>query len=575
MKLISLLLAVIFLTCCGSDDKKDGESPSVSFNISTHQAAYKPGSIIRFTTTKNIPSSAKIRYKHLHQTILETGYSGSSWTWQAPSTDFKGYTVEIFSYENGKETIYGCVGVDVSSDWARFPRYGFLSKFSKNEKVSDVITELNRYHLNGLQFYDWHYKHHQPLAGTVSTPAASWKDIINRTNDLGTVKNYISAAHEKNMKAMFYNLAYGATNTAIEDGIAIEWFLFKDKNHTTRDFHDLPEPPFNSDIFVTNPANTNWQSYLISRNQDVYSVFDFDGFHIDQLGDRGNLYDYNGSSVNLSTTFGPFIQAMKSASPDKKLVFNAVNQYGQTSIAQSPVDFLYTEVWSPNESYSNLVTLIKNNDASSGGEKKSVLAAYMNYKLADQSGWFNTPAVLFTDAVIFAFGGAHLELGEHMLGKEYFPNSNLQMTDELKKSLISYYDFMVGYQNLLRDGGSFNSPAVASPQSGVGFTNWPPVAGRIAVIGKQVENRQVIHLINFSNTNSLDWRDTNGTKTVPTIRQNLQLSVSVPQLVTQIWFASPDLNYGSSAALDFQQVGEKVTFTVPSLKYWDMVVIEY
>lgn len=572
MKLIPVLLAVLFLNACGSDDNNDGESPSISFNISTDKAVYKPNDIIRFTTTKNIPSSAKIRYKHLHEMLLETGYSGSSWTWQAPPTDFKGYTVEVFSSENGIETIHGCVGVDVSSDWSRFPRYGFLSKFSAAEKVSDVITELNRYHLNGLQFYDWHYKHHQPLA---SASAETWKDIINRTIDKNTVKSYITEAHEKNMKAMFYNLAYGATNTAYEDGVAFEWFLFKDKNHTTRDFHDLPEPPFNSDIYVTNPANTNWQSYLISRNNDVYSVFAFDGFHIDQLGDRGTLYDYNGSAVNLSTTFGPFIQAMKSAAPDKKLVFNAVNQYGQTGIAQSPVDFLYTEVWSPNESYSNLVTIIKNNDASAGGEKKSVLAAYMNYKLADNEGLFNTPSVLLTDAVIFAFGGAHLELGEHMLGKEYFPNSKLQMTDELKRNLISYYDFMVGYQNLLRDGGSFNSPVVVSPQSAVGYTNWPPVAGRIAVVGKLVENRQVIHLINFSNTNSLDWRDTNGTRTVPSTRQNLILTVTLAQTVSKVWFASPDLNYGSSAALDFQQVHDKVTFTVPSLKYWDMVVIEY
>jgi len=575
MKLIPLLLAALVLTACGSDDKKDDETTFVSFNISTDKSAYKPNDIIRFTATKDIPPYAKIRYRHLNKTLLETEFSGSNWTWQAPPADFKGYTVELFNSNDGKETIYGCVGVDVSSDWSRFPRYGFLSKFSNTEKVSDVITELNRYHLNGLQFYDWHYKHHQPLAGTVSLPANSWKDIINRTNYLSTVKSYISAAHEKNMKAMFYNLAYGATNTAYEDGVAFEWFLFKDKNKTTRDFHDLPEPPFNSDIYVTNPANTNWQSYLISRNQDVYSVFDFDGFHIDQLGDRGTLYDENGSAVNLSTTFGPFIQAMKSASPDKKLVFNAVNQYGQIGIAQSPVDFLYTEVWSPNESYSSLATIIKNNDASGSGEKKSVLAAYMNYKLADKAGMFNTPSVLLTDAVIFAFGGAHLELGEHMLGKEYFPNSNLQMTDELKKSLISYYDFMVGYQNLLRDGGSFNSPPVVSPQSAVGYTNWPPVAGRIAVIGKLVENRQVIHLINFSNTNSLDWRDTNGTRTVPVTRQNLELTITVAQAVKWVWIASPDLNYGSSVSLSYQQVGNSLSITVPSLKYWDMIVIEY
>lgn len=71
----------------------------------------------------------------------------------------------------------------------------------------------------------------------------------------------------------------------------------------------------------------------------------------------------------------------------------------------------------------------------------------MNYDLANNKGYFNTPSVLMTNSVIFAFGGAHLELGEHMLGKEYFPNNNLSMKDDLKNSLVNYYDFLVAYQN--------------------------------------------------------------------------------------------------------------------------------
>ena len=49
----------------------------------------------------------------------------------------------------------------------------------------------------------------------------------------------------------------------------------------------------------------------------------------------------------------------------------------------------------------------------------------MNYNKADNRGEFNTPGVLLTDAVMFALGGSHLELGgDHMLCKEYFPNEN-------------------------------------------------------------------------------------------------------------------------------------------------------
>ena len=61
----------------------------------------------------------------------------------------------------------------------------------------------------------------------------------------------------------------------------------------------------------------------------------------------------------------------------------------------------------------------------------TVFAAYMNYNKADNRGEFNTPGILLTDAVMFALGGSHLELGgDHMLCKEYFPNENLTMSEE-------------------------------------------------------------------------------------------------------------------------------------------------
>ena len=95
----------------------------------------------------------------------------------------------------------------------------------------------------------------------------------------------------------------------------------------------------------------------------------------------------------------------------------------------------------------------------------------MNYNKANNPGYFNTAGVLLTDAVIFAFGGAHLELGEHMLGKEYFPNNNLQMKEDLKASLINYYDFLVAYQNILRDGGNFNSPVLTCSNGIMSLSN--------------------------------------------------------------------------------------------------------
>ena len=112
--------------------------------------------------------------------------------------------------------------------------------------MDGIISRLNRFHINGLQFYDWHYKHHMPLKGTPENPAPTWKDIANRTNYFSTIEYYIEAAHNHNMKTMCYNLLYGALDNAESDGVSEQWYLFKDANvpgyraHTLSIYLSLP-----------------------------------------------------------------------------------------------------------------------------------------------------------------------------------------------------------------------------------------------------------------------------------------------------------------------------------------------
>ena len=317
---------------------------------------------------------------------------------------------------------------------------------------------------------------------------------------------------------------------------------------------------------------------MAQQNNDVYEVFDFDGYQIDQLGDRGTLYNYDGNAVNLASTFPAFIKAMIEAQPEKSLVMNAVSQYGQKDqIANSPVDFLYTEVWDKPTSngFSILSGVITDNDKWSNG-KKTVLAAYMNYKLGGEGrGYFNTPGVLMANAAIHAWGGAHLELGEHMLTTEYFPNSNLSMKGELKKAMVTYYDFITGYENLLRDGGEFYGATVSSMDGKMTINQWPPVRNQIATVGKRFDNRDVIHFLNYTNAVHLDWCDSNGTQAVPSLIESAQTKITVKGTVKSVWVASPDASFGVSRKLDFTQEGNEIKVTLPSLSYWTMLVVEY
>jgi dextranase len=548
-----------------------------NIGIVTDKAAYNPGDEVTFTIeSTTLPASAKVRYKQLNTTLQEETINGSTWKWTTPSNDYTGYMAEVFSIENGIETIYAAIGIDVSSNWKKFPRYGFLSEFSQlsDDEINAVISNLNRYHINGLQFYDWHNKHHKPLPMVNETPASTWKNIINTDVYFSTVQRYISSAHNRNMKTMFYNLVYGAWENADADGVLKEWYIFKDNTHTNKDFHPLSSP-FLSNIYLLDPSNASWQQYLQFQNKIVYQFLDFDGFHMDQLGDRGSRYTYDGEFLNLSQTFKPFIDAIKADEPGKDIVMNAVSQYGQQDIAVASSDFLYTEVWSPFDSYNDLANLIKQNNTYSANTKNTVLAAYVNYDLANKKGFFNTPSVLMTNAVIFAFGGSHLELGEHMLGKEYFPNDNLAMKDDLKKALTSYYDFLVAYQNLLRDGGSFNDVSVSSIDDKVKITKWPVSKGNVACFGKRVANSQVIHLINFKDSKTTSWRDNTGIQVAPALIKDAQLVFTSEAAVKKMWVASPDIIGGAPRSINFAQNGNKVSFILPELKYWSMVVVEY
>lgn len=554
---------------------------SMMDRVATDKAAYEPGEQVNFTLYfKESVSDAEVRvqYRHLEKVIEEQVLKGSGekldWTWTPPKEDGKGYMAEIFSIQNGEAKDHLNIAVDVSSDWTKFPRYGYLADFHEmsQDEMAAVIERLNRFHINGVQFYDWQYKHQTPIKMDGGQPAKSWEDIANRPVAFNTVKGYIDLVHARNMKAMNYNLIFGAYEDAEKDGVKREWGLFKDPSATNQDKHPLPEG-WASDIMLYDPSNTEWQNYLISKEAEVFEHLPFDGWHVDQLGDRGGLWNAQGESVKLPEGYVSFLKKAKEQL-DVYYVMNAVGQYGQAFLApNAPLDFLYTEVWDGHPKYKNLKEIIDQNTKYSKQRLNTVLAAYMNYDLANAPGEFNTPGVLLTDAVIFASGGSHLELGENMLAKEYFPNKNLKIPVELEKQLIHYYDFLVAYQNILRGGLEESKTTV----EGTGDVQISASAdqGKVWSFAKQRDGDDIIHFINFSDAATMDWNDSAGEQTEPTERQNVKVAVRTSGEVDRIMFASPDYYGGSPVELAFEQKDGQVAIELPKLKYWDLIKISY
>jgi hypothetical protein len=149
------------------------------------------------------------------------------------------------------------------------------------------------------------------------------------------------------------------------------------------------------------------------------------------------------------------------------------------------------------------------------------------------------------------------------------------MSCGLQQSMMAYYDFMTGYENLLRD--SVSASSVSLTTTGSNTLSATAATGSIWTISKQKTNASIFHLINLVNANTLSWNDPNDNQTTPTVIQNIPLSFTSTNIlpVKKIYVISPDYNNGIPQTLVFQQTGNNVSFTLPTLNYWSTVVAEY
>ncbi len=303
---------------------------------------------------------------------------------------------------------------------------------------------------------------------------------------------------------------------------------------------------------------------------------------MDQIGDQGPKYDSVGHPVDVWKTFRPFLNAAKSRL-NRQIVFNNVGGYGLYDTAvHSTEDAVYVECWDffGQASYHDLKRVIDQASSWSGG-KGVILPAYMDYGYAKRfssrrPAAFNPPGVLLTNAVIFASGGTHLELGDggFLLDSEYFPNHALVPSAFLLGRLQDYYDFQVAYENLLCGGlaNSTNAVHLSVPFSSDGSPN---AVWAFAKSGGVVRTISLINLIGERNT---AWKDDNADYPPPTPQTDVTVKYYCGRgAVGGVNLASPDAEGGRSTALSYRTgadgAGRYVQFTVPRLNYWDLIYI--
>lgn len=559
-------------------------------NINTDKAAYTPGTPTTIyvdllnDTGSTFNGAVTFSVTHLGSVVtnlpaqsvsLANGASTTKiFNWLPPATDFRGYLVSIAATNLvGAIADSGVTAIDVSSDWTRFPRYGYVSQFGATVDAYNTVWQLKNYHVNALQFYDWQWKHHIPCS-----PNNTWPDIANRTVSRATVTNLIAAAHNYGLLAMNYN-SYGmAYSNYLSDGsgVTLSMGIFSSASASLANQHSyaLPGSWATSRLYQMNNRDTNWQNYIYAREQTVFSNFAFDGWHIDTVGQH-TAYDAAGNFFNLDDYNADFINRAKT-NLNRRMVFNTVDAVGENQLAQSAsVDVLYAELWAGNGNYADIKTRVDN--ARGYTSKSPVFPAYMNYNKT--SGFFNDASVRLADAAFFACGASHLELGDggEMLRTEYFPENTVKMSAALKAVLRTYYSFLVGYQNLLRDGTV--SANYAASITGV-TTSTNGSAGSVWLISRKNLGSTALHFINLLNNTSSSWRDTNGTYATPTLQTNLAVKMYYSGNLGggKLWWATPDTNSGTATQLSFTTGsdggGSFINFTLPSLQYWSMAWLE-
>lgn len=426
---------------------------------------------------------------------------------------------------------------DVLESWLDYPRYGFITDFTPGrDNVHETLELLTRHHINGLQFYDWAFRHDSLMPREVI-----YTDPLGRELSSLVIAEFIAAGRERNMAAMAYLAIYAASLDFWKEHE--DWRLFDSRGIPLvfEDFLGLMDPS----------PGSQWHDHLLKECQRLMDGLFFDGFHVDQYGDPKVAFNAAGSAVDLPFAFQSFLADLKHNHPQKAETFNAVGNWPIEELAASEQDFNYIEVWPDTETYQDLQSIVTGAIELSNA-KPVVIALYQqSNEIAN---------ILLTNAIIYASGGTRLLLGEgeRLLADPYFPNHQ-QIAPQLLNILRRYHDFCVRYGEWLGPSpGHKNQPEVEVPD-GI----WPIV--------REIHGWSIINLVNTRGIKQLRW-DQRHDPPAPIE----MITISIPNLpeVRRIWWTSPDQEDPTLQLTNWSYDGGVLFIEVPQLNYWSLIAIE-
>ena len=501
---------------------------------------------LRVTARETCNASLELRY---WRGLVEVSRQIQDWPLQAGSNQREiifgapanlsegGYGVEARLSSGGEEA--RCeTAFDFLCDWAEFPRYGFVCDFTPDRQDAEAtIQALARFHLNGLQFYDWQYRHDDLVP-----PTDEFIDPLGRPQSLQAVRDLIAAAHRHGMKAMPYLAIYAASAKFWH--AHPEMALYDEK-------HQLV--PFGEEFLgIMDPtAGTGWSKHLLAECRRVLGTLPFDGLHIDQYGEPQTGFNQEGEPVDLPRAFSDFIQAAVDQHPRRPVLFNAVKNWPIDSLAKAPVAFNYIEVWPPKTTYWNVAEIVRNARRLSE-QKPVVIALYIPANRPINN--------LLADAVIHACGGTRIEVGENgrLLSDPYFPKHEA-MDPTLGEGIRRQTELLIRYSDWIGPQVSENETVQVTAPAGV-FTAY-----------RDVKAGASISLVNLQAGVPLSWNEDHA---APEEFKDFEVSLVFSELVESVWLATADQDSLTAASIRFEQIEGRLIIIVPELKIWDVLLIK-
>ncbi|CAK1244435.1 Cellulase/cellobiase CelA1 (CelA1) [Fructobacillus evanidus] len=499
--------------------------------LKTDKAIYNPNDVVTFNLTMN-QSVARVKVTKFRneQNLGEDtvfGYGNNfQYQWQLNGDDNAQYLVKFSNLDsNGNIVFSDFIAVHVNTNPGVFPIMGFLSKYDNYDPNGQqkIIDYLNRLHINYVQYYDWFEYHDIPLyTGDRNQPSAYWTDFANRPTRLDVIQKYLELCRERNMKSMAYGLMYGASTNQDQNGWNESSFLYNSPTSSPNPgnvaVNPLPQPMFKNNIYILNFLSDDVKPKIFSAWQKVFNALPFDGWHIDTLGDFGTKYIYNSGSVdsNFLANVGYKYFVMNARNyfgSGKQLGVNAVATYGYDAVASQDVNYLYSEQWDfEAKSYDDLLQKIKQM-RSNRNDIGLIIPAYMHKSVdwSQHAQQFNTDAVKLTNDIIMAGGASHLEMGEHMLSREYFPNSDITMSQDLIDYLPKQYDFMVAYHRELSIKNPTDYFVMNTHKNSKNYVN----TSMFTAIENSDQYVTSVSIINTNGLNGDDWQDANDNRKIP------------------------------------------------------------